>query len=146
MISSGHVYLRTGSKMQSSIDASDMSSTTVGLDSNEEFHSLLLASFFFFLLQSLLLAAVCGRPERLSSSTLSLPSLKHRYHSKACVCNSVSLPYTCFKILYVPVALFSKRTQNLIFVICLINAISFNRRRVNASAYKIRRRGEPTSM
>ncbi|GFY26398.1 transposable element Tcb2 transposase [Trichonephila clavipes] len=40
----------------------------------------------------------CGRPERLSSSTLSLPSLKRRCLSKACVCDYVSQPHTGFKI------------------------------------------------
>ncbi|GFU26128.1 transposable element Tcb2 transposase [Trichonephila clavipes] len=42
---------------------------------------------------------VRGRPEHLASSTLSLPSLKRRCHSKACVREEVSQPYTCFKIL-----------------------------------------------
>ncbi|GFX01344.1 hypothetical protein TNCV_3730131 [Trichonephila clavipes] len=41
---------------------------------------------------------VCGCPKRLSSSTLSLPSLKPQSHSKACIRDNVSQPYTCFKI------------------------------------------------
>ncbi|GFY24433.1 transposable element Tcb2 transposase [Trichonephila clavipes] len=41
---------------------------------------------------------VYGRPEHLSSSTLSLPSLMRRYRLKAYVSDNVSQPYTCFKI------------------------------------------------
>ncbi|GFW51816.1 hypothetical protein TNCV_1187481 [Trichonephila clavipes] len=58
---------------------------------------------------------VYGRPEHSLSSTLFLPSLKRRYHSKSCVRDNVSLPETCFNISYIFVALFSKPTQNLIF-------------------------------
>ncbi|GFV83303.1 uncharacterized protein TNCV_1900291 [Trichonephila clavipes] len=41
---------------------------------------------------------VYGRPERLPSSTPSLPSLKRQCHSKTCVRDNVSQPYTCFKV------------------------------------------------
>ncbi|GFV71492.1 hypothetical protein TNCV_4562441 [Trichonephila clavipes] len=44
------------------------------------------------------LREVCGGPEHLLPSTLSLPFLKRRCHSKACVRNNVSQPYTYFKI------------------------------------------------
>ncbi|GFV32171.1 uncharacterized protein TNCV_1674591 [Trichonephila clavipes] len=44
---------------------------------------------------------VCGRPERLPSSTLSVPSLKRRCLSKAPVRDNISQPYTCFKISFV---------------------------------------------
>ncbi|GFV98353.1 hypothetical protein TNCV_623121 [Trichonephila clavipes] len=40
---------------------------------------------------------VCDCPELLSSSTLSLPSLKRRCHSKVCVRDNVPHPYTCLK-------------------------------------------------
>ncbi|GFV78391.1 hypothetical protein TNCV_95481 [Trichonephila clavipes] len=45
---------------------------------------------------------VFGHPERSSSSTLSLPSLKRRCHSKSCVRDNVSQSYTCFNVSLTP--------------------------------------------
>ncbi|GFV80057.1 retrovirus-related Pol polyprotein from transposon 412 [Trichonephila clavipes] len=85
---------------------------------------------------------VCVCPERLSSSALSLPYMKRRCPSKDCVHDSVSQPYTCFKISKVYVELFPKRTKKLISIICSPNAISFNRRRRKKIHYKIRQRAD----
>ncbi|GFW40278.1 hypothetical protein TNCV_1018361 [Trichonephila clavipes] len=46
---------------------------------------------------------VCGHPWCLSSSTLPLPSLKLRCHSKACIQDTVSQLYTYSKISFVSV-------------------------------------------
>ncbi|GFY02078.1 hypothetical protein TNCV_5099391 [Trichonephila clavipes] len=43
-------------------------------------------------------SGICESAKRLWSSTLSLPSLKHRCHSKVCVRDNVSQPYAGFKI------------------------------------------------
>ncbi|GFW78419.1 hypothetical protein TNCV_1379651 [Trichonephila clavipes] len=89
------------------------------------------------------LRKVCGRPERSLSLTISLLSLERRCHSNSSVRDNVSHAVNMLqRFVSLRSTLFQANTKFDI-ILCSTKAISFYRRLLNASTYKIRSHGKP---